>query len=38
MTENLNMTEKITPTKINYWNMIENVRQRQTLTGEYDQN
>ena len=22
----------------NYWNMTKNVRQRRTLTGEYDQN
>ena len=32
------MTEKITPTNTNYWNMTENVQQRQTLTGEYDRN
>ena len=30
------MTEKITPTNINHRNMTQNVRQRQTIPGEYD--
>ena len=31
------MTENITPTNINLWNMTENVRQRLTIMGENDQ-
>ena len=31
------MTENITLTNINRWNKIENVRQRLTITGEYNQ-
>ena len=34
--DRMNMTENITPTNINRWNMTENVRQRLTITGEYD--
>ena len=30
------MTENITPTNINCWNMTKNVRQQLTITGEYD--